>query len=92
MDFPYISLVIINIRIVSYMFERYSRQTVIPEIGIEGQNRLSKSCAVVIGCGALGSVIASALVRAAVGKVKIIDRDFIEYHNLQRSEFFVPYS
>ena len=70
------------------MFERYSRQTVIPEIGIEGQKRLSKSCAVVIGCGALGTVIASALVRAGVGKVKIIDRDFIEYHNLQRQILF----
>ncbi len=70
------------------MFERYSRQTVIPEIGIEGQKRLSRSCAVVIGCGALGTVIASALVRAGVGKIKIIDRDFIEYHNLQRQILF----
>lgn len=70
------------------MFERYSRQTVIPEIGIEGQKRLNKSCATIIGCGALGTVIASALVRAGVGKVKIIDRDFIEYHNLQRQILF----
>jgi adenylyltransferase/sulfurtransferase len=70
------------------MFERYSRQTVIPEIGIEGQKRLNKSCALIIGCGALGTVIASALVRAGVGKLKIIDRDFIEYHNLQRQILF----
>jgi molybdopterin-synthase adenylyltransferase len=39
---------------------------------------------VVVGCGALGSVIASALVRAGVGRVRVIDRDFIEYHNLAR--------
>jgi molybdopterin-synthase adenylyltransferase len=70
------------------MIDRYSRQTIIPEIGIEGQKRLSESCAVIIGCGALGTVIASALVRAGVGKVKIIDRDFIEYHNLQRQILF----
>jgi molybdopterin/thiamine biosynthesis adenylyltransferase len=70
------------------MFERYSRQTIIPEIGIAGQKRLNKSCAIIIGCGALGTVIASSLVRAGVGRVKIIDRDFIEYHNLQRQILF----
>jgi len=64
------------------MFERYSRQTIIPEIGVEGQKRISNSCALLIGCGALGTVIASALVRAGVGRVKIVDRDFIECHNL----------
>jgi len=42
----------------------------------------------VIGCGALGSTIATLLVRAAVGKVRIVDRDFIEYHNLQRQVLF----
>jgi len=70
------------------MFERYSRQTVITEIGIEGQKKLGNSCAALIGCGALGTVIASALVRAGVGKVKIVDRDFIEFHNLQRQILF----
>lgn len=70
------------------MFERYSRQTIICEIGIEGQKRISNSCALLIGCGALGSVIASALVRAGVGTVRIVDRDFIEYHNLQRQILF----
>lgn len=43
---------------------------------------------VIIGCGALGTMIATALVRAGVGKVRIIDRDFIEYHNLQRQVLF----
>jgi adenylyltransferase/sulfurtransferase len=42
----------------------------------------------VIGCGALGTIIATSLVRAGVGKVRIIDRDFIEYHNLQRQVLF----
>jgi len=70
------------------MFERYSRQTVLPEIGMKGQEKISRSCALIIGCGALGTMIASVLVRAGVGMVKIVDRDFIEFHNLQRQVLF----
>jgi molybdopterin-synthase adenylyltransferase len=70
------------------MLNRYSRQIIFPEIGEEGQKKLKDGFAVIIGCGALGTVIASALVRAGVGKVRIIDRDFIEYHNLQRQILF----
>ena len=47
--------------------------------------------AVVVGCGALGTVICSALVRAGVGRVRVIDRDFIEYHNLQRQLLFTEH-
>jgi len=72
----------------SAMIDRYSRQVLFPGIGKEGQRRLDNSCAVIIGCGALGTVIATSLVRAGVGKVRIIDRDFIEYHNLQRQVLF----
>lgn len=68
--------------------DRYSRQTMFPGIGEEGQAKLGKSRAVIIGCGALGSNIATLLVRAGVGKVRIVDRDFIEYHNLQRQVLF----
>jgi molybdopterin/thiamine biosynthesis adenylyltransferase len=70
------------------MINRYSRQTIFPEIGLEGQAKLKKSFAVIIGCGALGTVTASALVRGGVGKIRIVDRDFIEYHNLQRQILF----
>ena len=70
------------------MIDRYSRQILFHGIGGEGQRRLGNSCAVIIGCGALGTVIATSLVRAGVGKVRIIDRDFIEYHNLQRQALF----
>lgn len=70
------------------MIDRYSRQTLFPGIGKEGQKKLGKSSLVIIGCGALGTVIATCLVRAGVGKIKIIDRDFIEYHNLQRQVIF----
>ncbi|MFC2065473.1 ThiF family adenylyltransferase [Chloroflexota bacterium] len=68
--------------------DRYSRQTMFPGIGEEGQAKLLNSSVVIIGCGALGCNIATFLVRAGVGKIKIVDRDFIEYHNLQRQTLF----
>jgi molybdopterin-synthase adenylyltransferase len=68
--------------------DRYTRQTIFPGIGPEGQRRLGEGFAAVVGCGALGTVISSALVRAGVGRVRVIDRDFIEYHNLQRQLLF----
>ena len=68
--------------------DRYSRQVIFPGIGKEGQEKLARSTVVVIGCGALGTVAASALARAGVGTLRIIDRDFIEYHNLQRQILF----
>ncbi len=67
---------------------RYSRQIIFPGIGEEGQHKLSHSYVVIIGCGALGTIIATSLVRAGVGRTRIIDRDFIEYHNLQRQVLF----
>ncbi len=67
---------------------RYSRQTMFPAIGEEGQEKLVGSRAVVIGCGALGGNIATWLVRAGFGEVTVIDRDFIEEHNLQRQVLF----
>jgi molybdopterin/thiamine biosynthesis adenylyltransferase len=68
--------------------ERYSRQVIFPGIGREGQARLAKSTVVVIGCGALGTVAAACLARAGIGRLRIVDRDFIEYHNLQRQILF----
>ena len=70
------------------MVDRYSRQLLFHGIGEEGQKKLGKSCAVIVGCGALGSIIATIMVRAGVGKVRIIDRDFLEYHNLARQAVF----
>jgi molybdopterin/thiamine biosynthesis adenylyltransferase len=71
-----------------YLRSRYSRQIMFPAIGEEGQVKLGKGNVVIIGCGALGTNIATLLVRAGVGKVRIVDRDFIEYHNLQRQVLF----
>lgn len=67
---------------------RYSRQTLLPEIGQEGQKKLLSSTVVLVGCGALGTSIANGLVRAGVGRLKIVDRDYIELSNLQRQVLF----
>lgn len=68
--------------------DRYSRQTLLSEIGTDGQERLLASSVTIIGCGALGTVLASGLVRAGVGKVRIVDRDTIELNNLHRQALF----
>src|SRR5678815_1918762 len=67
---------------------RYSRQVLFPGIGIEGQDAISKSRVTIIGCGALGSMQSEMLARAGVGRLKIIDRDFVELSNLHRQILF----
>ncbi|HEX8494658.1 MAG TPA: ThiF family adenylyltransferase [Pyrinomonadaceae bacterium] len=70
------------------MNERYSRQILFGGIGAEGQRRLLNSRALIIGCGALGTAQAEALARAGVGRLRIVDRDFVEASNLQRQTMF----
>jgi molybdopterin-synthase adenylyltransferase len=67
---------------------RYSRQILFSGIGNEGQSRINKSCIAMVVCGALGAMQASLLVRAGVGTLRIIDRDFVEESNLQRQILF----
>jgi molybdopterin-synthase adenylyltransferase len=68
--------------------EKYSRQILFPGIGEAGQEKLLAASAVLVGCGALGTVAANLLVRAGVGQLRIIDRDFVELSNLQRQTLF----
>ena len=68
--------------------ERYSRQMILPGWGEEGQKCLATKTATIIGCGALGSHIASHLVRAGVGRLVLADRDFVEWHNLPRQALY----
>src|SRR4051794_6499386 len=68
--------------------ERYHRQILLPQIGPAGQEKLLHSRVLLIGCGALGSVIAEQLVRAGVGFLRLIDRDIVELTNLQRQVLF----
>ena len=68
--------------------ERYSRQILFCGIGAEGQRRLAAGRVAIVGCGATGSALASLLGRAGVGRLRIIDRDYVEASNLQRQSLF----
>ncbi len=70
------------------MEDRYSRQTLFTPIGTAGQNRIRDKHVLVIGAGALGTGIAEALVRAGIGKLTIVDRDYVEWSNLQRQQLY----
>lgn len=67
---------------------RYSRQALFSPIGETGQTILSKKHALIIGVGALGTQSAEALTRAGVGKLTIVDRDYVEWSNLQRQQLY----
>jgi molybdopterin-synthase adenylyltransferase len=68
--------------------ERYSRQLLFAPIGVEGQRRLAQASVGIIGCGATGSALAGLLARAGVGRLRIVDRDYVEASNLQRQSLF----
>src|SRR5947209_688877 len=68
--------------------DHYARQTLFNPIGKEGQERLRASTVTIIGCGALGTVLANNLCRAGIGHLVIADRDYIELNNLQRQILF----
>ncbi len=68
--------------------QRYSRQTLFHGIGEHGQARVSAARVAVVGCGALGTVNSEMLARAGVGRLDLIDRDFVEDSNLQRQTLF----
>ena len=68
--------------------ERYSRQVLFAGIGQEGQRKLLASHVGVVGCGATGAAVAGLLARAGVGTLTLIDRDYVEWSNLQRQVLF----
>ena len=70
------------------MTERYSRQILFKAISEKGQSLISHKHVLIIGCGALGSVTSENLVRAGIGKLTIIDRDYVEISNLQRQYLY----
>src|SRR5437870_2236311 len=72
----------------SVLASRYSRQTILPQIGREGQEKLRAATVVIAGIGALGSSIAEMLARAGVGILRLADRDYLELHNLQRQSLY----
>src|ERR1700677_2496034 len=72
----------------SIEMERYSRQTRFHPLGEAGQQRIRQASVAIAGCGALGSVQAEILTRAGIGRLRLIDRDFVELSNLQRQFLF----
>ena len=70
------------------MNDRYSRQELFFGIGKDGQEKIRRSRVAIIGLGALGTVIAEELTRAGIGFLRLIDRDFVELHNLQRQMLY----
>jgi len=72
----------------NYENNRYYKQTLLPQIGADGQEKLGNSTVVIAGCGALGTSLANTMVRSGVGNVVIIDRDYIDYDNLPRQILF----
>jgi molybdopterin/thiamine biosynthesis adenylyltransferase len=67
---------------------RYSRQVLFAGLGAEGQRRLAEARVGIIGCGALGAAQAALLARAGVGRLRLIDRDVVEFSNLQRQALY----
>jgi adenylyltransferase/sulfurtransferase len=70
------------------MNTRYSRQILFQPIGKSGQEKLLNSRVLLVGCGALGASHAEMLARAGVRKLRIVDRDFVEFTNLQRQTLY----
>ncbi|WP_342048441.1 thiazole biosynthesis adenylyltransferase ThiF [Bacillus sp. OTU530] len=70
------------------MNSRYSRQILFSPIGVQGQERLQQKHVLIIGAGALGSGSAEMLTRAGVGRITIIDRDYVDWSNLQRQQLY----
>ena len=70
------------------VFERYSRQILFSGMGEAGQRKLLASSVAIVGCGAIGASAAQLLARAGVGRLRVIDRDFVEPSNLQRQALF----
>nr|WP_034726652.1 ThiF family adenylyltransferase [Calidifontibacillus oryziterrae] len=69
-------------------YTRYSRQMLFSPIGKEGQKRLNNSRVLIVGMGALGTALANHFVRAGIGFVRFVDRDYVEKSNLQRQMLF----
>ncbi len=68
--------------------DRYSRQMRVAGIGSAGQERLRQATVLVVGCGALGTHALDALARAGIGRLLVVDRDVVEWSNLQRQVLF----
>ena len=70
------------------LLERYSRQILLPEIDLVGQEKIRQASVLIVGCGGLGSMVALFLAGAGVGKLTLVDADSVELSNLHRQLAF----
>src|SRR3989440_11828987 len=70
------------------MSDRYARQSILPEVGAQGQARLACATAVVVGAGGLGCAVLQYLTAAGVGRLRIVDHDRVEESNLHRQPLY----
>src|SRR6202048_2280543 len=70
------------------MSDRYARQSILPEVGAEGQARLGAAVVVVVGAGGLGCAVLQYLAAAGVGRLMIVDHDRVEESNLHRQPLY----
>lgn len=68
--------------------KRYNRQTILPQIGIDGQKKLSNAKVLVVGAGGLGCAVLPYLVSAGIGNIGIVDHDIVDETNLQRQVLY----
>ena len=66
------------------MSDRYARQSVLPEVGTDGQARLGSATVLIVGAGGLGCAVLQYLTAAGVGRLVIVDHDLVEESNLHR--------
>lgn len=77
-------------KVSDYVWERYTRQMMVPGMGREAQERLKESSVLVVGAGGLGSPVLTALAEAGVGRIGVMDADVIELTNLNRQYLYTP--
>ena len=70
---------------------RYQKQVLFHGIGPDGQRALAEKTVLLVGCGALGCALADQMTRAGIGRIRIVDRDFVELSNLQRQCLFTEH-